>query len=74
MTFAVEIRRQIMELCKRLEIPVQTNQGNTDVVRRALAEGLFTNVARLSREGHYITVSMMIVKSRLLVCDTVIPL
>lgn len=55
MQFADEVRRQLMELCKRTNIPVQTCANNTEVVRKSLAQGMFTNVARLTREGHYVT-------------------
>ena len=57
MQFAVEVRKQLMELCRRNEIPVQSCANHTDLVRKALAEGLFTNVAKLTRDGHYVTVS-----------------
>ncbi len=53
--FAIEVRKQLMDLCRRHGIEVQGAGGQTEPVRRALAMGLFTNVARLSREGHYVT-------------------
>lgn len=57
--FALEIRKQLMDLCARSEVPVQSCGARTtyDPVRRALSKGMFTNVARLTREGHYVTVS-----------------
>ena len=57
MQFAVEVRKQLMELCRRNDIQVQSCANHTDLVRKALAEGLFTNVAKLTRDGHYVTVS-----------------
>ena len=56
MTFAFEVRKQLMELCRKEDIPVQSAGNQTEPVRRALAQGLFTNVARLTREGTYVTV------------------
>ena len=53
--FAVEVRKQLMELCKRHQIPVQSCANHTELVRKALAQGMFTNVARLTRDGHYVT-------------------
>ena len=56
MRFAVEVRKQLMELCRKEDIPVQSAGNQTEPVRKALAQGLFTNVARLTREGTYVTV------------------
>ena len=55
--FAQEIRKQLIGLCQKNQIPIQSCVGNTDLVRQALAEGMFTNVARLTRDGHYVSVS-----------------
>lgn len=55
--FASEVRKQLMDLCKRNGIQIQTCANNTENVRKALAQGMFTNVARLTRDGHYVTVS-----------------
>ena len=57
MKFAVEVRKQIMELCKRIDIKIQScgSQTTYESVRMALSRGFFTNVAKLTREGHYIT-------------------
>ena len=54
--FVVEIRKQLMDLCRNNNLPIQTCGQNTDSVRQALSRGLFTNVAKLTREGHYVTV------------------
>ena len=56
MRFAAEVRKQLMELCRKEDIPVQSAGSQTEPVRRALAQGLFTNVARLTKEGTYVTV------------------
>jgi len=53
--FVQEIRKQLMELCRRNGVKIQSCAQNTDVVRQALARGLFTNVAKLTKEGHYVT-------------------
>ena len=57
MQFASEVRKQLMEMCRRNQIPVQSCANHTDSVRKALAQGMFTNVAKLTRDGHYVTVS-----------------
>ena len=59
MQFASEVRKQLMEMCRRNQIPVQSCANHTDSVRKALAQGMFTNVAKLTRDGHYVTVSMV---------------
>ena len=56
MRFATEVRKQLMELCRKEDIPVQSAGNQTEPIRKALAQGLFTNVARLTREGTYVTV------------------
>ena len=56
MRFAAEVRKQLMELCRKEDIPVQSAGNQTEPIRKALAQGLFTNVARLTREGTYVTV------------------
>ncbi len=55
-SFAAKIRKQLMELCRSHDLPVQSAGSQYDTVRQALAEGLFTNVARLTRDNSYITV------------------
>ena len=55
--FVTEIRKQLLDLCQRNGIKVQTG-SNTDSVRRALSRGFYTNVAKLTKEGHYVTVSV----------------
>ena len=57
MKFAVEVRKQLMELCRKEGIPVQSAADQTELVRKAFAQGLFTNVARLTKEGTYVTVT-----------------
>ncbi len=54
--FAAEVRKQLMDLCRRNDVPVQSAANQDETVRKALATGLFTNVARLNRDGQYVTV------------------
>ena len=60
--FVVDIRKQLMELCQRNNIKVQSCQ-DTEVVRQALSRGLFTNVAKLTKEGHYVTVRLWMISN-----------
>lgn len=60
MQFASEVRKQLMEMCRRNQIPVQSCANHTDSVRKALAQGMFTNVAKLTRDGHYVTLDSKI--------------
>ena len=55
MQFAQEVRKQLIALCQKNEIPIQSCVNHTELVRQALAEGMFTNVARLTRDGHYVS-------------------
>ena len=48
------------EMCRRAEIMVQSCVNHTELVRKALAQGMFTNVAKLTRDGHYVTVSLRV--------------
>jgi post-segregation antitoxin (ccd killing protein) len=56
MQFAAKVRKQLFDLCRKEDIPVQSAGSQTDLVRRAMVQGLFTNVARLTKEGIYVTV------------------
>ncbi len=54
--FADEIRTQLMGCLERTCNTKVTSCGeNTDLARKAFATGLFTNIARLTKDGHYIT-------------------
>lgn len=54
--YAVEVRKQLAELCERMNIPMKSCSPQTEPVRRCLLAGLFLSVAEYQREGHYITV------------------
>ena len=53
--FAQEVRKQLIALCQKNQIQIQSCVNHTELVRQALAEGMFTNVARLTRDGHYVS-------------------
>ncbi|KAK4879726.1 hypothetical protein RN001_007872 [Aquatica leii] len=55
-SYAAQVRNQLLEICQRLEIPIVSCGNNTDQVRKCLVTGLFTNVAELHKEKQYITV------------------
>ena len=45
-------KEKIIELVAR---PAAPQGDGAEAVRRALSRGLYTNVAKLTREGHYVT-------------------
>ncbi|XP_046640656.1 ATP-dependent RNA helicase DHX33-like [Daphnia pulicaria] len=53
--YAVEVRKQLAELCERMNIPMKSCNPQTEPVRRCLLSGLFLSVAEYQREGHYLT-------------------
>lgn len=54
--YACEVRKQLVELCERRNIPMKSCSAQMLSVRRCLLAGLFLSVAEYQREGHYITV------------------
>ena len=52
--FAAEVRKQLVELCHSCGVRLESTR-DMDNVRRALARGLFTNVAQLTVDGHYVS-------------------
>ena len=52
--FALEVRKQLVELCHNCGVRLDSSR-DMDTVRRALARGLFINVAQRTTEGHYVT-------------------
>lgn len=60
---AVEIRRQLMQLCTKVSIPMQSST-NTEQLRRCLTigagvgVGLGANIAMLQKDGNYSTVDV----------------
>ncbi|XP_040567128.1 ATP-dependent RNA helicase DHX33 [Lepeophtheirus salmonis] len=55
LNFSIQIRSQLMDLCRNEDINVQSCANQGHLVREALADGLFMNVAKLTVEGHYLT-------------------
>jgi len=53
LAFAAEIRKQLVGLCRSAEISMESSR-DLDNVRKALAHGLFMNVAQLTTEGHWV--------------------
>eukprot|EP00088_Acartia_fossae_P055890 TRINITY_DN6499_c0_g1_i5.p1 TRINITY_DN6499_c0_g1~~TRINITY_DN6499_c0_g1_i5.p1 ORF type:complete len:681 (+),score=96.89 TRINITY_DN6499_c0_g1_i5:39-2081(+) len=52
--FALEVRKQLIGICHNQGISIQSCR-DMDTLRKAIARGLFMNVAQLSVEGHYVT-------------------
>ena len=80
--YAVEVRKQLTELCERTNIPIKSCAPQTEPVRRCLLAGLLLSVAEYQREGHYLTVyfkkwvllmafDKFLYFNCLLLCDTV---
>lgn len=57
MLHAREIRNQLEEICRNLDIPNSSCGSNMDQLRKCMIAGLFMNVAELHRDRQYITVS-----------------
>jgi len=53
LAFALEVRKQLISICHNTGIGIQSSR-DTDTLRKAIARGLFTNVAQLTLEGHYV--------------------
>lgn len=57
LSYAVEVRKQLVQVCQRCNIPIISCQQNLEPVRRCLVGGLFTSVAELQLDGKYLTLS-----------------
>eukprot|EP00090_Calanus_glacialis_P000574 TRINITY_DN10355_c0_g1_i1.p1 TRINITY_DN10355_c0_g1~~TRINITY_DN10355_c0_g1_i1.p1 ORF type:complete len:514 (-),score=228.41 TRINITY_DN10355_c0_g1_i1:51-1466(-) len=51
--FAAEVRKQLVGLCHNCGVKLESTR-DMDTVRKALARGLFMNVAQLTVDGHYV--------------------
>ena len=60
LSYAVEVRKQLAELCERMNIAMTSCSPQTTPVRRCLLAGLFLSVAEYQREGHYLTVLVIL--------------
>lgn len=56
-TYATSVRKQLLEICNRCDMPVRSCGNRLDQVRKCLVAGLFMNVAELHKDRQYITVS-----------------
>ncbi|KAJ8972585.1 hypothetical protein NQ314_000113 [Rhamnusium bicolor] len=52
---AREVRNQLEDICKKCDISISSCGSQMDQLRKCLLTGLFTNVAELHRDRHYIT-------------------
>jgi len=53
LSFALEVRKQLTGICHSAGVSIQSSR-DLDTLRKAIACGLFMNVAQLSSEGHYV--------------------
>jgi len=53
LAFAKQVRTQLVGTCHSAGVAIQSSR-DPDTIRRALARGLFMNVAQLTVEGHYV--------------------
>lgn len=53
LNFAVEVRKQLIGVCHSAGVAINSSR-DVEVLRKAIARGLFTNVAQLTLEGHYV--------------------
>lgn len=53
----MDIRKQLREICVRMEIPLNSCGKETANIRQCLARGLFMNAAELQLDGTYQTVT-----------------
>lgn len=57
MKLVLDIRKQLRELCVRVDIPLQSCNKDTSRIRQCLATGLFMNTAERQLDGTYRTVA-----------------
>lgn len=58
--YAREVRSQLLEICKKCDIAVNTCGSNMDQVRKCLITGLFMNVAEINKDKQYMSVSILL--------------
>lgn len=56
--YAREVRSQLAEICKKMDLNVSSCGSNMEQIRKCLLTGLFMNVAVLHKDKQYITVSI----------------
>lgn len=61
LAYAKEVKSQLIEICRKCDLPIVSCGSHVDQVRRCLLTGFFMNVAELYKNSmndkHYITVS-----------------
>ncbi|KAK4312289.1 hypothetical protein Pmani_016270 [Petrolisthes manimaculis] len=57
LTYALEVRKQLVQVCQRCGVNISSCQQNFDAVRRCLVAGLFTSVSELQLDGRYLTLA-----------------
>lgn len=57
MRIALDVRKQLSELCDRAQLTKSSCGNETEKIRKCLVYGLFRNVASLKKEGYYEVVS-----------------
>lgn len=57
LAYAAEVRKQLSEICQRLQLEFNSCGNDMDQVRKCLLTGLAVNIAELQRENHYVTLS-----------------
>jgi pre-mRNA-splicing factor ATP-dependent RNA helicase DHX16 len=53
---ARDVREQLVALCERVEVPLESAPGDSDALGQAIASGFFYNTAKMDRTGTYRTV------------------
>ncbi|XP_067621599.1 ATP-dependent RNA helicase DHX33 [Eurosta solidaginis] len=57
LSYAREVRKQLVEIVERLNFPMNSCGSNQDQVRKCLLMGLFDNIAELQRDNTYLTIA-----------------
>ena len=53
---ARDVREQLVALCERVEVPLESAPGDADALGKSIVSGFFYNAARMDRSGSYRTV------------------
>ncbi|XP_062572851.1 ATP-dependent RNA helicase DHX33-like [Saccostrea cucullata] len=51
MKTATEVRKQLYDICERMEFPIKSCKNDTTIIRKCLAHGFFMNAAELQKDG-----------------------
>lgn len=57
LSFAKEIRTQLIHICERLELQIISCGADVDAIRKCLIVGLFGNIAELQSDREYLTLT-----------------